>query len=327
MGFYNPMFLLCFMITFDAPSAAHAQGSAGDYPSKPVRVVVGLAAGGGTDIQARLIAQKLSESTGRSFVVENRTGAGGTVAYASVAKSPPDGYTLLAVAVGYSITPAVYEKLAYDPIKDFAPISLVIDTPLMMVVHPSLPVKSVKELVALAKSRPGVLNAASAGIGTSNHLALELFKYLARVNIVHIPYKGAGPALIDVIGGQADMQFPNILSALPLLKSAKLRALGVTTIRRSPLLPELPTIAEAGVPEYEISTWFGMLAPAGTPAAIVNRISAEVARIVKTPEMISKLTSDGGDPVGSTPEQFTRHLVTEIARWRRVVKETGLKID
>jgi tripartite-type tricarboxylate transporter receptor subunit TctC len=307
-----------------APATAPAQEA---YPVKPVRVIVGLAPGGGTDIQTRLFAQKLSEAFNRPFVVENRPGAGGTVAYAQVAKSPPDGYTLLGVASGYSITPAVFGKLAYDPVKDFAPLSLVAQAPFLLVVHPSMPVKSVKELVALARAKPGVLDCGSAGRGSSTHMAFELFRTLARVKITHIPYKGTGPALIDGMAGQVHMLFANVLSSLPYVKAGRLRALAVTTAKRSKVLPELPTIAEGGVAGYENSTWHGWLAPAGTPAAIVNRLNAELVRAAHAPDLVAKLAADGGEGVGGTPAEFARHISVEIARWRKVVKEAGVAIE
>ncbi|MBI1965531.1 MAG: tripartite tricarboxylate transporter substrate binding protein [Betaproteobacteria bacterium] len=292
-----------------------------------MRVIVGLAPGGGTDIQARLLAQRLSANLNRSFIVDNRTGAGGTVAYALVAKSPADGYTLLAVASGYSITPAVYSKLPYDPIKDFAPISLVVQAPILLMTHPSLPVKSTRELVALAKARPGVLNSASAGYGTSNHLALELFNLLAGTRITHVPYKGTGPALIDAMAGQVHVIFGNILSSLQYVRQGRLKALAVTSVTRSKAVPELPTVAESGVPGYETTTWHGWLAPAGTPAAIVNRMSAELAKAVKAPDVQGHLAGDGGEPIGSNPEQFAQHLAAEIARWRKVVTDAGISVQ
>ncbi len=309
-----------------APVSAQtpAPGSGDEYPAKPVRVIVGLAPGGGTDIFARMFAQKLSSNLNRTFIVDNRTGAGGTVAYAMAAKSPPDGYTLLAVASGYSITPAFYDKLPYDPVKDFAPISLVAKAPILLMVHPSLPVKSVKELIALAKAKPGSLDAGSAGIGTSNHLALELFSNLARVKITHIPYKGTGQALIDFMGGQVHMMFGNIVSSLPYVRSGRARALAVTSVKRSTVMPDLPTIAESGVPNYETTTWHGWLAPAGTPAAIVNKVSAELAKTLKARDVLEQLATDGGEPVGSNPEQFTQHLIAEIARWRKVAKDAAI---
>ncbi len=294
------------------------------YPARPVRVVVGLAPGGATDIQTRLFAQKLTESFGRPFVVENRAGAGGTVAYAQVAKAPPDGYTLLGVAGGYTITPAVYAKLSYDPLKDFAPISLVAQAPFLLVVHPSLPAKSVKDLIALARAKPGALDCASAGLGSSTHMAFELFRISAGVKITHIPYKGTGPGLVDAMAGQVQMLFANVLSSLTYVKAGRLRALAVTTAKRSTVLPDLPTIAESGVPGYETSTWHGWLAPAGVPPAILNRLNAELVRSARASDLLEKLATDGGEGVGSTPEQFTRQLVAEMARWRKIVKEAGV---
>ena len=309
------------------PCAACAQGAAEAFPARPVRIIVGLAPGGGTDIQARLLAQRLSLNLNRSFVVENRTGAGGTVAYAQVAKAPADGYTQLAVASGYSITPAVYAKLPYDPIKDFAPVSLVIQAPILLMTHPSLPVKSTRDLVALAKSRPGALDGASAGYGTSNHMALELFNLLAGTKITHVPYKGTGPALIDAMAGQVHMIFGNILSSLPYVRQGRLRGLAVTGATRAKAVPDLPTVAESGVPGYETTTWLAWLAPAGTPPAIVSRMSAELAKAVRSPDVADRLVGDGGEPVGSSPEQLTRHLTAEIERWRKVVKAAGMKVE
>jgi tripartite-type tricarboxylate transporter receptor subunit TctC len=308
-----------------APVLTHAQGDA--YPAKPVRLVIGLAPGGATDIQARLFAQKLSESMGRTFVVENRAGAGGTIAYAQVAKSPPDGYTLMGISSGYTITPSIYSKLPYDPLKDFTPISLVVQAPFLLLVHPSLPVKSVKDLLALARAKPGVLDAASAGQGSSTHMAFELFRTMANAKITHIPYKGTGPALVDAVAGQIHMLFGNVLSSLVHAKSGRLRALAVTTPARSKVLPELPTINESGVPGYENSTWFGVIAPAGTPAAIVGKLNAELVKASQSPEIVERIAPDGGEAVGSTPDQFGRHIATEIARWRKVVKDAGIKME
>jgi tripartite-type tricarboxylate transporter receptor subunit TctC len=315
------------MIALLSPCAAIAQSAADAYPAKPVRVIVGLAPGGGTDIQARLFAQKLTESFNRPFVVENRPGAGGTLAYAQVAKSPPDGHTLLGVTSGYTITPTVYTKLPYDPVKDFAPISLVSQAPFVLVVHPSLPVKSVKDLLALARAKPGGLDCASAGRGSSTHMAFELFKTLSGVTITHIPYKGTGPALVDAMAGQVHMLFGNVLSTLSHVKAGKLRALAVTTAKRSTALPDLPTIAESGVPGYDNSTWHGWLAPAGTPPAILNRLNAELVRSARAPDVVARLAPDGGEAVGSTPEEFAQHIATEIARWRRVVREAGVRVE
>jgi tripartite-type tricarboxylate transporter receptor subunit TctC len=307
--------------------AAYGQGPADTYPAKPVRVVIGLAPGGGTDIQARLFAQKLSENMGRPFVVENRTGAGGTIAYALTAKSPPDGYTLLGVTSGFTITPAVYSKLPYDPVKDFAPISLVVQAPFLLLTHPSLPVRSVKDLLALARAKPSMLDCGSAGYGSSTHMAFELFRTLAGVKITHIPYKGTGPALVDGMAGQVHMLFGNVLSSLTHVKAGRLRALAVTTARRSKVLPDLPTITESGVPGYENSTWFGLLAPAGTPAAVLSRLNSELVNASQSPDIVERIAPDGGEPVGSTPEQFGRHLAAEIIRWRKVVKDADIKVE
>ena len=304
-----------------------AQNPTDVYPARPVRVIVGLAPGGGTDIQTRLIAQKLSETLGRSFVVENRTGAGGTVAYAAVAKSPADGYTILGVASGYSITPAVFRNLSYDPIMDFAPISLAIEAPFLLLVHPAVPVKNVSGLIALAKTKAGGLDYGSAGNGTSTHMSMELFQSMARIKLVHVPYKGTGQALTDIVAGQIPIIFGNILSTFPHVKAGRLRALGVSSAKRSAVLPQIPTISEAGVPGYVTTTWHGWLAPAGTPQPIVQRLSAEIAKAVKSPDIVEKIAADGGEPVGSTPEQFTHHLVTEIARWRKVVADTGVRVQ
>ena len=317
---------LMLVATAAAPGAAIAQGAEA-YPAKPVRVVVGLAPGGATDIQTRLFAQKLGESLGRSFVVENRTGAGGTVAYAQVARSAPDGYTLLGVAGGYTITPVVYSKLTYDPVKDFAPISLVAQAPFLLLTHPSLPVKSVRDLLALARAKPGTLDCASAGHGTSTHMAFELFRTLAGVKITHVPYKGTGQALVDGMSGQVHMLFGNVLSSLTHARAGRLRALAVTTAKRSTVLPEMPTIAEAGVPGYENSTWHGWLAPAGTPPAVLARLNAELVKASRSPDVVERLAPDGGEPVGTTPEQFARHIAEEMARWGKLVKETGIRFD
>ena len=304
--------------------AAHAQS---DYPVKPVRVIVGQAPGGGNDIQTRLFAQKLSEALGRSFVVENRTGAGSVVSYRMVAAAPPDGYMLLGVSGGFTIAPSVHPNLGYDPVKDLAPISLVVQSPFLLLVHPTLPVKNVKELVALAKARPGALTHASAGQGSSTHLAFALFSTLAGIQITHIPYKGTGPALIDTMSGQVHMLMGNVLSSLQYAKNGKLRALAVTTNKRSPAVPEMPTLAEAGVPGYESSTWHAWFAPAGTAPAIIDKLSAELAKAAKAPDVVARLSPDGAQPIGSTPDQLRQFIVTDIARWRRVVKDAGIKLD
>ncbi len=322
------MRLLSLIIVCLVAARVHAQGTAVDaYPTKPVRVVVGLAPGGGTDIQARLFAQKLTEYLGRSFIVDNRTGAGGTVAYNYVARSPPDGYTLLAVASGYSITPAVYTKLPYDPVKDFAPISLAVEAPFLLLTHPSLPVRSVKELLALIRAKPDALDFASAGYGSSTHMALALFTTLGKLKVTHVPYKGTGPALTDGVAGQVHGLFANILSCLPYVKVGRLRAMAVSSAKRSIVLPELPTIAEGGVPGYVTTTWHGWLAPAGTPSPIITRLNIELAKAARAPDVAERMAADGGEPIGSSPERFQQLLASEIVRWRKVVQVAGIRTD
>jgi len=299
--------------------------SPGDYPVKPVRVVLGFAPGGATDILTRLMAQKLGESMKRSFTVENHGGAGGVLAYGLLAKARPDGYTLAGVSSGYSVTPVIHAKLPYDPMKDLVAISLISQSPYLIVVHPSLPVKTVKDLIGLAKARPGVLNAASAGIGSTPHMALEYFKYVFKVNITHVPYKGTGQGIVDLIAGQVDLAFGNIVSISQHVRSGKLRALAVTAPKRSTSMPEIPSTTEAGVPEYEMSTWFGMMAPAGTPPAIIGRLNAEIKTILNSSDVIKRLASDGAEPVGSTPEEFMALIANEIERWRKVAASAGIK--
>jgi tripartite-type tricarboxylate transporter receptor subunit TctC len=322
------MRLLSLMIVCLVAARVHAQGTAVDaYPTKPVRVVVGLAPGGGTDIQARLFAQKLTEYLGRSFIVDNRTGAGGTVAYNYVAKAPPDGYTLLAVASGYSITPAVYTKLPYDSIKDFAPISLAVEAPFLLLTHPSLPVRSVKELLALIRAKPDALDFASAGYGSSTHMALAMFTTLGKLKVTHVPYKGTGPALTEGVAGQVHGLFANILSCLPYVKVGRLRALAVSSAKRSAVLPDLPTIAEGGVPGYVTTTWHGWLAPAGTPSPIITRLNIELAKAARAPDVAERMAADGGEPIGSSPERFQQHLASEIVRWRKVVRDANIRVE
>ncbi|HEX2828278.1 MAG TPA: tripartite tricarboxylate transporter substrate binding protein [Burkholderiales bacterium] len=298
-----------------------------DYPAKPVRVIVGQAPGGGNDIQTRIFAQKLTDAFGRAFVVENRTGSGSVLAYRTVALAAPDGYTLLGATGGFTIAPAVHASLGYDPSKDFAPISLLVQAPFLLMAHPSLPVRSVKDLVALARARPGALTYASSGHGSSTHLAYALFTTLARIELTHVPYKGTGPALVDAMSGQVHTLIGNVLSSLHFAKSGKLRALGVTTAKRSPAAPDLPTLSESGVAGYESSTWHAWFAPAGTPQAIVAKLSGELAKSAKAPDVVSRLAPDGGEPVGSSPEQLRQFVASDIARWRKVVKDAGIRLD
>ena len=300
---------------------AHAQ----DYPAKSVRIIVPFAPGGGTDLSARIIAQKLTEALGANFVVDNRPGAAGIVGSDLVAKSKPDGYSLLVVSSSHAINPAMYPKLPYDTARDFAPISLLLSGPSLVVAHPSLPAKNARELIALAKAKPGTLTFASAGHGTPPHMAGELFRALAGIELVHIPYKGNGPAYTDLMSGQVSLMFPNIATSLPYVRTGRMRALGVGSKQRSAIAPEIPTIHESGLPGYEMSSWFGLLAPAGSPAAIVTRLQQEIARIFKQPEVREKLYAQGVEPVGGTPQEFTAFLNAETAQWAKVIKASGLK--
>ena len=298
-----------------------------DYPAKPIRLVVPFPPGGGTDFMARVIMQKVGEGMNGTVVVENRGGAGSSIGTDIVAKSPADGYTLLVVSGAHAINPSIYSKLPYDSVRDFAPVTMFVSGPQLLVVHPSVPVKTVKEFIALAKSRPGQINYASAGTGTPPHLAGELFKSMAHVNIVHVPYKGHGTAYVDLIGGHVSVMFPNVSTATAHVRAGRLRALAVTTKTRTPAAPELPTISESGVPGYEVSSWYGLLAPAGTPAAIVTRLQREVAKVMHAPDVAEKLTSQGLDIVGSTPEEFAALIKTEITKWAKVAKASGAKAD
>jgi tripartite-type tricarboxylate transporter receptor subunit TctC len=310
--------LLASGISFNA----HAQST---YPAKPVRLVVGQAPGGATDVIARLVSPKLSEQMGQTVLVENRTGAAGSIGAAFVAKSAPDGYNLLVISSSYAINPSLYTDLPFDPVKDLLPVSLIAEAPFLLAVHPSMPVRSVKELVSFAKAKPGALNFASGGNGSSGHLAGELFKYLAKVSIVHVPYKGAGPALVDVIAGQVHMTFGSVLSSLGHVKSGRLRALGVTGSTRSSVMADLPTIAEAGVQGYQTTTWYGLMAPTNTPVAIVNRLSEEMKKAIEAPDVKSRILTDGADPRGSSPKQFQTHLASEMKRASEIIKRAGIK--
>ena len=307
-------------------SLAHAQSSAAVYPARPVRVIVGFAPGGATDIVARMFAQKLSESLGRSFVVENRPGGGGVTANMLVKNAAPDGYTLLAVSGTYTITPAISKSMQYDPLKDFMPISLVNQAPFVVVVHPSLPTRTIGDLIALAKAQPGKLDYASAGQGSNVHLAVELFNSMAKVNIAHIPYKGTGQALIDLLAGQVQMTIANILSGLPYARSGKLRALAVTSEQRSKAMPDLPAVGET-VRGYAVASWNGWLAPAATPPEIVAKLNAELVKAAKAPELGERMVADGGEALGTTPEEFARHLASEINRWHKVVRDARIRLE
>ncbi len=307
--------------------SAGGEAIAQTYPSKYIKVFVPAPAGGGTDILARIIGQKFTESWGQQVVMDNRGGASGTIAAEMAARSAPDGYTLFMLYSGIlTINPALFKKLPYDPIKDFAPVAIFAQVPNILVVHPSVPVKSVKELIALAKSKPGKLNCASSGIGVANYMCMELFKSMTGVDWVHIPYKGGAPAMIDLLGGQVQVMFNNLVELAPHLKAGKLRALAVATPKRIAALPDLPTVAEAGVPGYEVLLWYGMVAPAGTPKEIVTKLNTEIAKIQKMPDVLERLNKTfGAAPVENTPEQMGAYIKEEMAKWAKLVKEVGIQ--
>lgn len=309
-------------------AVSHATADAETYPSKPIKIVVPFPPGGTTDVLARAIGQEFTKSWGQQVIVDNKPGAGGNIGSDAVAKSAPDGYTLLMGTVGtHGINVSLYKKMPYDAVKDFAPIAHVANVPNLLAVHPSVPVKSVKELITYAKANPGKLTFASAGNGTSIHLSGEMFKALAGVDMQHIPYKGSAPAVADLLGGQVNMMFDNMPSVLPHVKAEKLRAIAVTTAKRSPALPDVPTIVESGVAGYESTSWFGLFAPAGTPKEIVAKLNKEVARILALPEFKERLSGQGAEPIGGTPEQFAAHINAEIKKWEGVVKSSGAHID
>jgi tripartite-type tricarboxylate transporter receptor subunit TctC len=320
-----------------SPSTASSRDAQGEgrtveasrqtFPERAVRVVVPFAAGGGTDILARLIALKLSDDWGRNVVVDNRPGGGSVIGSELVARSTPDGYTLLLTANPHTSNPALVSNLPYDTLRDFAPVTMLASAPLLLVVHPSLPVRSVQELIAYAKARPQALSYASSGNGGPQHLAGELFKHMARVEIVHVPYKGGAPATTDLLGGQVQLAFSGLLTVLPHVKAGKLRALGVTSAKRLDSNPEFPTIAESGVPGFEVTTWYGVLAPQGTSHAVVTRIQSAMARALATPEVKERLSRDGLQAIASTPEAFGVFIQKEIAKVKELVRTAGIKAD
>ena len=306
---------------------ATAAASAQTYPAKPVRLLIGFAAGGGADIIARSLSPRLTEALGQQIIADNRPGANGIIAAELAAKAAPDGYTLLVAPGNYAFAPAMYAKLSFDMANAFAPVSKLAETPLLVVVHPSLPVKTIPQLVALAKARPGGLAYASGGIGGSAHLATELFRSLTQVSMVHVPYKGTGAAITDLIGGQVPLCFCTLPSVFPHAKSGRMRALAVTTERRSLAAPDIPTVAEAGVRNYEMSQWYGLLAPAGTSPAIIERLNAEINKALKHPDVLTRMQAEGADPAGSSPQEFGAFFTAEIAKWTQVVQKAGIRAD
>ena len=315
---YTAAALLAAMTT-----AAAAQ----NYPDRPLRLIVPYAPGGGTDLTSRLIARRLSENFRQQVIVDNRAGGAGNIGCEIAAQSAPDGYTLLMAGISFSINVSIFPKLNYDPVKDFDPVSLVATVPLIVVVHPSVPATSIKELIALARAKPGTLNYASGGTGTANHIAGELFKYMTATDIVHVPYKGGGPAIADVVGGQVQLLFNTMTSTVGFMNSGKLRALAVTGKQRSPGVPNLPTVAEAGVPGFDVGAWFGIVVPRGTPRPLVASLNSEIVRITRLPEAREQFAAQGAEAIGSTPEEFGRHLRAEIDKWAKVAKAAKMHAE
>lgn len=316
------------LLWITAPAAFGTDALAQSYPVKPIRFIAPNLPGGPTDILARLIGQKLAESLGQPVVIENRAGAGGNIGTEAAAKAPPDGYTLVTgnnATFGANVS--LYKRLAFDPIKDFAPVVLVASQPNVLVVHPSLPVTSVKQLIALAKARPGQLNYSGSGMGAAAHLAAELFKSMTGTDIVHISYKSAAPALTDLIAGQTQLMFATSLSVMPYIKANRVRALAVTTAKRVRIMPELPTVAEAGVPGFEAATWHGVLVPAGTSTAIIDRLNAEINRMLQLPDVRDRITALGAEIIGGTPREFAGHIQREIPKWAKVIKDAGVRLE
>ena len=307
--------------------AATALAAQPAYPTKPVRMIVAVPPGGPADTLARLVAPRLSESLGQPIVVDNRPGANGIIAYETTARAAPDGYTFTAVAAGVVINASLYKSVPYDPLKDFAPITLGITVPNILVVHPSVGATSVKELIALAKAKPGTLAFASAGNGTSGHLALEVFRAAAGIEVIHVPYKGGGPALAEVLAGQVNALFSIALAATPQIKAGKLRALAITSAKRSSVAPDLPTVAEAGFSGFEVVGWFGWLAPAATPRAIVTRLNAELVRALRVPEVRERLLSQSTEPVGNSPQEFAAFMRAEHEKWSRVIRAANIRVE
>ncbi len=321
------MTLLSVTVTLTASAQPASTSSGQAYPNAPVRIIVPFPPGGGVDSLGRLTAAKLSENLGRTFVVENRGGANGMIGSEAVAKSAKDGYTLMVNGANFVTSPSLYRKAPYDPVRDFEAISLIAFGPNVLVAHPSLPAKSVGELITLAKAKPGEISFAGSGSGSTPHLAGELFNVMANVKMVHIPYRGSGPAMIGLMGGEATIMFLPAINAGPHIKTHRLRALAVTSRERLPVMPNLPTVAEAGLKGYESSQWYGLFAPAGTPAEPVNLLNTQIAKIMQSAEIKQRLGDEGVVPVGSTREQLTAHVKSEIAKWANVIKLSGARVD
>jgi tripartite-type tricarboxylate transporter receptor subunit TctC len=313
---------LLFAALVLAGSAAQAE-----YPEKTIRIVVPYPPGGFNDTLGRIVAQKLNEAWGQPTVVENRPGGGTLIGTDQVAKAAPDGYTLLVVAFPFAVNPSLYAKLPYDTVKDFAPLLLAGQTPNLLVINPEVPIHSVKELIATAKAKPGSLSYGSTGSGSSNHLSMELFRTMTGANLVHVPYKGSAPMVTDLLGGHVQVAFDNTPNVLPQVKAGKLRALAITSATRSAMVPDVPTVSEAGVPGYVVGVWFGMVAPAGTPPAVLAKLNAELNRMLALPDVKQKFADQGVEPVGGPPERFAEHLKMQIEKWTKVVRESGAKVE
>lgn len=315
-------------VALAALALSSASAQADDFPNKPIRFIVPAAAGGPTDVTARMLAERMSAALGQPVIVEPRAGAGGNVGADVVAKAAPDGYTILMATIGtHAINQTLYKKLPFDPIKDFTPVSQVVQYPLLLVVNPNVPAKSVKELIDYAKANPGKLNRASGGNGTSMHLSGELFVYQAGVDMPHVPYKGSAPALTDLVAGHVQVMFDSMITALPLVKAGQLRALAVTGSQRSPVVPELPTIADAGVPGYSATGWIGVVAPANTPPAVVEKLRAAVVKALTDPALREKLIAQAAEPVGSSPAEFAAFIRAETDKWAKAVRGANLSIE
>lgn len=313
------------MLMVAAAGACEAQDAA-SYPAKPIRIVIALAPGGGVDTSGRLLGQKFTAAWGQQVVAENRPGAGGTIAAEVVARAAPDGYTLLMTSMGHAITPALY-KLSYDTIKDFAPVSLFVQSPSILAVHPSLPVKSVKELIAFTKAHPDEILFSSSGSGSGQHLAMELLNRMAGLQLVHIPYKGTAPSILDLVAGRVSVTSASAISTMPHVRSGRLRALAVSSAKRSPSVPELPTVAEAGIPGFAVDQWYALFAPAGTPKEIVAKLYGEIAKAVAHADTRKRLLAMGLDPVGMPPDEFTAYVKTETVKWGNLVREAGIRVN
>jgi tripartite-type tricarboxylate transporter receptor subunit TctC len=321
------VFTAALLVCGHAVSAQTDRGSAVSYPTRPIRIVVPFAAGGPSDVGARTLAQRMSQNWRQTIVVDNRIGASGIIGADIVARSAPDGYTLLMAQVGDAISMSLYSKLPYNFIRDFAPITLVGQTPFILVAHPSVPVKTVQELIALVKAKPRSLSFGSAGTGVASHLAGELFKTAAGIDIVHVPYKGQAPATTALLGGEIAYMFNNPITALPHIRTGKMRALGVSTAARFSGLPEVPTVAESGLPGFAVGFWLGPLAPAGTPRAVIDKLNAEMVGILRTPEIVERLSPMGLEILATSPDEFARVIEADAAKWAKVVKDAGIKAD